>query len=139
VAVGAFNDRSVVPNDDMVAAALADSNPLWEELQNHVHEFYPNITKEWKHYGKASGWTCKLISGKRNMLFFTPQNGCFRVRIVLGERAAARAGSADLPDDIKEAIRTAAPYVEGRGIDVDISRSEQLDAVKSLLRIKLEN
>ena len=121
----------------MVAAALKDTNSIWEELQSCVKEEFPNITGEWKHYGKASGWTYKLISNKRNLLFFVPQNGCFRVRIVVGEKEAACVASTNLPDEIKVAIQTATPYAEGRSIDIDINSYEQLEAVKILLKIKM--
>jgi len=139
MAVSIFDEKSAAPADETVAAALADANALWDALQAHVREAYPDITKEWKHYGKAAGWTCKLVSKKRNLLFFIPQNGRFRVRVVLGEKAAACAEFADLPDEIKDAIRAAVPYAEGRSVDMDISRAEQLDAVKLLLKIKFEN
>jgi hypothetical protein len=123
----------------MVADILGDSLPFWEELRNHVHEKYPNISGEWKYYGKASGWVFKTISKKRNLFFFIPQSGCFKLNFVFGEKAAACIGAADLPDEIKEKIRNATPYVEGRSISLDIHRLEQLDMVKRLIEIKYKN
>jgi len=121
----------------MVSAALGGAAPLWDELRTHVGENYPDITGEWKHYGKAAGWTYKLISKKRNLLFFIPRTDCFRVRIVLGEKASACAEKDDgLPEEIKAAIHAATPYAEGRSIDIDVNRREQLEAIKCLLKIK---
>ena len=139
MAVSILDDKSVVPNSGMVAAVLTGSFSLWDELVNHVKTKYPSITEEWKHYGKAFGWTFKLISKKRNLLFIVPLNGCFRVRFVLGDKAAACAEAAGLPHEIKEAISVATPNVEGRSVDIDICRYEQLEAVKTLLKIKFEN
>jgi len=139
MAVSFFDDKAITPDDCMVTQALAGAQPWWDELQKHIQENYPSVTGEWKHYGKASGWTLRLLSKKRNLLFFIPQDGAFRLRIVLGEKAAACAEAAELPDEIKEAIRTATPYAEGRSIDIDISSHEQLDTVKRLLKIKFEN
>jgi len=45
----------------------------------------------------------------------------------------------ELTEEIKEAFHTATPYVEGHGIDIDIHRHGQLEAVKHLLKIKFEN
>ena len=139
MSVSFFDNKDVIPNDNMVAEALNDTYSLWLELQDHIQENYTNITKEWKHYGKASGWTQKVISVKRNLLFFIPQNGCFRIRIVLGDKAAACAEASELPDEIKDSIRNATTYAEGRSLDLDISNQEQLCAVKRLLEIKLVN
>jgi hypothetical protein len=139
MAVSIFDDKSVTPDNDMVAVVLADAYSLWEELQNHIQCEYPNVAGEWKHYGKAAGWSFLLKSKKRTLIYLVPNNGYFRIRVVLGEKAVACAESSELPNDIKEAIRAATPYVEGRSIDIDISRNEQLETVKNLLKIKFEN
>lgn len=138
--LSAFDDKSIMPDDLMVSVALGDASSVWDELRAYVGDNYPSITGEWKHYGKAAGWSYKLISKKRNLLFFVPRIGCFRLRIVLGEKASAYAeGDSELPIEIKEAIRAATPYTEGRSIDIDVNRREQLEAIKCLLKIKNEN
>ena len=82
-----FDDKGIMPDDKMVSTALGSASSVWDELRTHVKDNYPNITGEWKHYGKAAGWTYKLISKKRNLLFFVPMADCFRLRIVLGDKA----------------------------------------------------
>ena len=128
-----------MPDEGMAAAVLADTYPLWEELYNHVLENYPNIIRSWKHYGKNSGWHLKLLHKKRNLFFFTPLDGCFKVGFIFGDKAAARIEAEELPDEIKKSLRAAIRYSSGRGIDIEIKYSEQLDVVKKLLRIKFEN
>ena len=139
MAVSVFEDKSVTPDSGMIAGALAGAYPLWDELESHITDAYPNVTGEWKHYGKAAGWSYILKSKKRTLIYFIPNNGFFRVRVVLGEMAASCAEGAGLPDEIKEAIRAATPYVEGRSVDIDISRGEQLGPVRELVKIKFEN
>ena len=138
--ISAFDNKAILPDDSMVAAALGAAFPVWEELRTHTRDNFPDINGEWKHYGKAAGWTYKLLSKKRNLLFFIPLTGAFRLRIVLGEKAAARAEALpELPLEIKAAICAATAYAEGRSIDIDIDRREQLDAVQCLLKIKYES
>ena len=124
MAISFFDSNDVIPDENMVEDALADSLPLWVELQDYVLENYPDVTGEWKFYGKSSGWVFKLLSKKRNLLFFTPKEGCFRLRFGISEKAAACIESADLPDEIKEAVRIATPYAEGRSIDLDMYPAE---------------
>ena len=124
MAVSIFDDKSVMPDDSMVADALAESYLFWVKLQNYVWETYPNVTGEWKHYGKSSGWVFKLLSKKRNLLFFIPKSRCFRLRFGINEKAADSIETADLPDVIIEAVRTATPYTEGRSIDLDFYSNE---------------
>ena len=138
--LSAFDDKTIIPDDGMISDALGETAPIWHELRSYVEETYPNVIGEWKHYGKAAGWTYKLVSKKWNLLFAVPMNGCFRVRIVLGEKGCACVeADSELTEEIKEAFRNAVPYTEGRSIDIDIACPEQLEAVKRLLKIKYEN
>ncbi len=139
MAVSILDDKAMVPDRGIVASVLTDAYSLWDELVTHVKATYPSVVEEWKHYGKAFGWTFKLLSKKRNLLFLVPLKGSFRVRFVLGEKAAACAEAASLPEEIKQAIRAATPHTEGRSIDIEITRPEQLKPVRSLLKIKYEN
>jgi len=124
MAVSIFEDKAAMPDDSMVADALADSFLIWKGLQSYVQENYPSVKSEWKHYGKSSGWVLKTLSKKRNLLFFIPKNGCFRLRFGVSEKVAPEIETADLPDVIKEAVRIATPYTEGRSIDVDFYSNE---------------
>ena len=145
--LSAFGDKKIMPNDSMVTIVLSNTAPIWDELYTHVSENYPNIIGEWKHYGNAAGWTFKLmtspgrdIAKKRNLLFFVPRNGCFRLRIVLGEKGCTCVeNNSKLPKEIKQAFRDAIPHTEGRSIDIDVVRHEQLEAIKILLKIKFDN
>jgi hypothetical protein len=138
--LSAFDDKDTMPDDDMVSAVLGAVSSVWDELRTHAVDTYPGVTSEWKHYGKAAGWSCKLISKKRNLLFFVPRTDCFRLRFVFGEKACALIEADDeLPSDIKESVRAAIAYKEGRSIDIDVTRQEQLEVVKRLLKIKYEN
>jgi hypothetical protein len=138
MAVSFFDNKAVMPSDRMVVDVLAESHSLWVELQNYVRENYPSIKGEWKHYGKSSGWVFKLLSKKRNLLFFIPQNGYFRLRFGISEKAAACIEVADLPNEIKEAVRVATPYMEGRSIDLDMSPNEIKIMGTHLTNVKYE-
>jgi hypothetical protein len=64
----------------------------------------------------------------------------FRLRVVLGEKGCACVETDnELPAEIKQAFRDAVPYTEGRSVDIDVERREQILAIKRLLKIKHEN
>jgi hypothetical protein len=139
MAVSIFDDVSVVPDNDMVAMVLVDVYSLWAELHNHVRDVYPGFVGEWKFYGKSSGWSYLLKSKKRTLIYLLPNRGYFRVRIVLGEKAVACVAASEIPVAIKMAVCMATSYVEGRSLDLDICKREQLAVVKNLLKIKFEH
>ena len=160
MAVSFFDNKAIVPDESMVAMALGESYSLWVDIQSHVKENYPNIFGEWKFYGKSSGWTYKLLSKKRNILFFVPLDGCFRIRVCIAEKTIEKVEFSNLPDDVKKAYGIATAYTEGLSVDFDICSNntklmayvkdeglvdagsfsnEPVDVIKKLLQIKFED
>ena len=139
MSVSVFSEKSVLPDNEMLAAGLGETWVLWQELEGFIENKYPEVSGQWKHYGKASGWSWVIKSKKRSLIYMIPLKEKFRIRIVLGEKAAQQALAGDLSDQLKSTIREARAYTEGRSIDLDIDESRQLDEVKALLAIKYEN
>ena len=139
MAASIFADKEIIPNDGMVAAAVADTYSLWKELLSHVRAKYPDICGEWKNYGKQAGWTLSLKSKKRTLCYFIPKEGSFSINFVFGDRAVAAAESSELPREIIGDILASRRYAEGRSVAVDVKDAQALESVKLLLKIKYEN
>jgi len=160
MSISFFDDKAIMPNEGMVSDILSDAYDLWVKLRNHIDCNYPDISEEWKFYNKFSGWILLIKTKKRTLTYLTPRDKHFRVRFALSEKMLASVESSELPTEIKEAARTATPYMEGRSIDIDISANEakvmayikdrslvdigtilekQFAVVKSLVQIKFEN
>ena len=135
MAASFFDEKHLMPNEEMVASVLADAYPLLCELLDYIQGEYENTSGGWKYYGKAAGWCYKLSDGKRTVINYVPNEGSFRVRVGIVETEAYMEIE-ELPDDIKDAISAAIHYAEGRFIDIEVSRSEQLSIVKTLLKIR---
>ncbi|MCG8607702.1 DUF3788 domain-containing protein [bacterium] len=76
MAESAFDDKTIQPDDQRLAAILGDSATLWEEIKKYLKDGYGETTEEWKFYGQKSGWILKTLRKKRNLFFFTPVEGC---------------------------------------------------------------
>lgn len=76
---------------------------------------------------------------KRTILYLTPLEGRFRVAFVLGERAVAVVEESSVPEGIKQELRNARKYAEGRGLALEIKVAKDLKAVKQLAAIKMAN
>ena len=68
-----------------------------------------------------------------------PCASCFRVSLVLGDRAVAAARASDLPKTLLKEIAGARRYAEGTGIRLLIKTAEDLAPVRTLVEIKLQN
>ncbi|MFQ5641020.1 MAG: DUF3788 domain-containing protein [bacterium] len=134
-----FDDKSNQPDEDSLGEILATSAEYWTELKKYLEEKYGPITEEWKFYNQKSGWILKVLRKKRNLFFFTPLNGYFRVAFVFGDRAVAAVERSDLPEDIINTLRNARKYMEGRGLQIDVKLAGALENVKKLIEIKINN
>lgn len=134
-----FEDKSSLPDEIALQKALAGSYILWEELKGFIIDNFPKISEEWKHYGAKSGWVKKVYSKKRNLMFFTPRDGYFRVGMVFGDKAVKVILDSGLPQRIIDEISNARKYAEGRGIRIEAKSESDIENLKKLLLIKFDN
>ncbi len=134
-----FGDKAIKPDDDLLVAALGNSADYWQDIKNHLSEQYGELTEDWKYYGQKSGWTLKTLKKKRNLFFFLPLEGSFKITFVFGDKAVAAIERSDFPDEIIDTLRNARKYAEGRGLQLQVTSADDVENVKKLVEIKLSN
>lgn len=139
MAASFFEDKATIPDDKMLAKALGKSNRLWQEIKKNLKAEYGELTEEWKFYGRKSGWILKTLQKKRNLFFFIPLKGSFQVSFVFGEKAVAAVQKSGLPKEIITELKNARKYVEGRGLRIDVKNSTDIENIKKLVEIKINN
>jgi len=136
---GILTDKSHIPDDRALGAALGPAFKLWTNLKSSIDDAYGPLTPEWKHYGARSGWTLKLLRGKRNLFFMFPGKGFFTVAFLFGDRAVGAVGASDLPKSLIEELKGARRYAEGRGLRLDVRNKSAAGRVLKLVDIKMHN
>ena len=128
-----FGEKALVPNEEMLAGALAGSKAWWNRVSSHVEAACGNVRAEWKYYTKKAGWTLVVKSGERTILYLIPLEGCFKASFVFGEKAVAAAQNAGLPAEVAALISEAKPYVEGRSFMIDVQTEADVDIAFKLI------
>jgi hypothetical protein len=139
MALSMLDDKSVVPDDKQLEAAVGKSFKLWSDIRGHIFERYRKVVEEWTHSGKNYGWSWRAKQGKRTLVYLIPQKGFFLAAFCFGDKAVAMIEASDVPEAIKEGLRTARKYAEGRGIRFEIRKSGDVKTVRTLLEIKTAN
>ena len=134
-----FNNKQVMPDEAALTAEIGETKEVLDQICRFIETETGQLTREWKHYGQKSGWTLKLLSKKRNLLFVGPEEGYFVIAFVFGDRAVEAVLKSQLPENIKNDLQNARKYAEGRGIRFEIRDGRELESVLQLIRIKLEN
>ena len=139
MAVSVFDDKAVEPTNRMLVRALGKSNGLWKEIKKHLRAEYGELTEDWKFYGQKSGWILKTLRKKRNLFFFVPLEGSFKLSFVFGDKAVAAAEQSDLPKDLIKTLKNARKYAEGRGLQIEVKETADVENIKELVEIKVNN
>jgi hypothetical protein len=134
----AFIGRKTQPSAKDLAATLGDSLQAWKELAVWL-KGKGISTKEWSSFSPRYGWALRPKLKSRNILYMGPCSGCFRVSLVLGDRAVAAARASDLPKALLKEIAATRRYAEGTGVRLLVKSAEDLAPVRTLVEIKLQN
>jgi hypothetical protein len=137
MAWSALDDKSKKPDDGMVADVLGESKGLWDAILAHLAREYPRVQNEWGFTGAKWGWSLRPKDKKRTILYLTPGQGSFLVSFALGEKAVAAAENSELPPHVLDEIHNAKPYVEGRGVRVEVRRQADVETIKKLIALKM--
>jgi hypothetical protein len=134
----AFIGKKVKPTTAEVAAALAKTAALWQQLVDELAERRVTF-QEWVCLEQKYGWSLRLKRNKRTIVHMEPCKDCFRVLFILGDKALAAVPQSDLPPRLRKQIEDAPFYSEGAGIRLVVKAAPDLPAVLKLATLKLEN
>jgi len=132
----AFIGNKNPPSPKDLTATLGSSAAAWKELTVWLPQKGLSCT-EWHSSSPKHGWALRPKLKSRNILYMGPCQGCFRVSLVLGDRAVAAARASDLPKAVLKEIAGAKRYGEGTPVRLTIKTPEDLVPVRILVDIKL--
>jgi hypothetical protein len=134
-----FDNKNKVPDDNDLQEAFGAAKKLWYELRAYIKDTYDGVKEEWKFYGKKYGWQMKLPSKKRNIMFLIPRRGYFLAVFVFGEKAVEAIANSSLDQSIITAIKEARKYAESRGLKIEVKSGKDMENIKILSHIKMNN
>ena len=124
------------PSAAELAAALGTAETAWTGIIAAVRERFAPLEVQWKPSKSAFGRICLLRHQQRTLLYLTPGDAEITVAIVLGERAYSLAMAGSIPARIKQLLREARPYAEGRGIRFPVKSGRDIPMIAKLVEIK---
>jgi len=134
-----FIDKAVLPTEKDLGEKLGATFPIWNDLKNYLNKILSNPAEEWNFPGKKYGWSFRMKSKKRNIIYFIPLDEFFKVAFVFGMKAFEKVLESNVKERIKKELSEARVYAEGRGVRIDIHEENDIQDIKTLVQIKLEN
>jgi hypothetical protein len=139
ISPNAFAGQAEPPAQKALESALGPSLPLWDRLVAELKEELKLDGADWHSSGVKYGWALRLQLKKRNIVYLGPRAGSFMTAFVLGDNAIAAVRKSKLPADLLQTIAKTKRYGEGTPVRVEVKRPEDLNVVKILAKIKVEN
>lgn len=136
--ISIFSDKQVKPTEKDLAVVLNSTYSLWKELRDYVYGRYPMATDEWNYPGKKYGWSYRIRDRKRAIIYMMPGESSFMVAFVFGQKAVDRILESNIAETIRNDLRKAKAYAEGRGIRIDVTDDTLMSDIKRLIQIKLD-
>jgi len=133
-----FSNNAVVPDYKMLSEALGDFHKAWLEIRDYVYTLYPKAMEEWYFPGLKYGWSYRIKDKKRAIIYLLPRDKFFITAFVFGEKAVNDTLGSDISNEIKEIIKSARVYAEGRGFRIEIKTGAIVEDIKKLVAIKLK-
>jgi len=134
-----FAGQSVAPTGKELAAVLGSNLVLWTRLVSDLRQELKLDGEDWHSSGLKYGWSCRLQRKKRNIVYLGPRVGRFVAAFALGDKALAVARQSGLPARVLNMLADAKRYAEGTAVRIEVSSPEDLEIVKALARVKVEN
>lgn len=132
-----FPDKEKKPTQDDLINHLGGTFKIWQDIKDCTLAKYPKATEEWNY--SSSGWSFRLKDKKRAIIYLLPRQGFFKVAFVFGQKAVDRIMDSDADQFIKSELQSARPYVEGRGIRIDVKDHRLFNDIKFLIEVKLSH
>lgn len=137
--ISIFTDKSIIPTDHEVRDKLGSTYKLWQKIHAQVMEKYPEGKPGWNYPGKKYGWSFRIKDKRRAILYLLPRDRYFKVAFVFGEKALGVIMQSQIAQEIKDELRLARKYAEGRGVSIDVRSGEVLEDIGRLIEIKLKH
>jgi hypothetical protein len=134
-----FDDKTTKPDEMALLKAIGKRAVHWKKIKGNLEKDYGELIEDWKYYGQKTGWLLKVLRKKRNLFFFIPLKGIFRIAFVFGEKAVCAVESSDLPETIKQELKNTRKYAEGRGLRIDVKSAKDVENIRKLVEIKVKN
>jgi hypothetical protein len=135
----AFAGHENRPTESELLPALGKAHSLWKGLVTDLKRDLKLDAEEWNSSSIKAGWSLRLQRKKRNIVYLLPSTSCFLASFALGDKALAAARIAKLPPSTHKLIDEAKRYAEGTAVRIEVHDPKDVDIVKTLAKIKLEN
>ena len=133
-----LNDKSVMPNEQIVFSIIGDKHILWQKIMKYLHDNHTDITEVWRYYNDGKSWLFRTMKKEKTIFWIRVLEDTFRIAFYFGDKAEPMIEQSDLPEGIKNDFRNAKRFNTTRGISIEMADPADVDNAIKLIELKLQ-
>ena len=130
------NDKDEYPDDEVLSRYLGNAKNTWDSFIDLIDEVYPSFSGEWRYYNDGKNWLYKLTKKKKTICWISVYHNMFKTTFYFSDKAEDLIANSKLKNDYKDQLIHGKRYGKIKGVTVEIKKSPDLIAIKSLIEIK---
>jgi hypothetical protein len=135
-----LNDKFIRPNDEIIFSIIGDTELLWKQTFSYLFDNYKNTSANWKYSDCGKEWFCQGLNGKKSLFWIQIQKkNSFSIGFPFGDKLESIILQSTLSDNIKNEFINAKRFNTTRYIAIDVVDSKDLENVKKLIDLKINN
>ena len=133
-----LNDKSVMPNEELVFSIIGDKRILWQKIINYLNDNYNDIIEVWRYYNDGKSWLFRTLKKGKTIFWIRVLEHTFRIAFYFSDKAEPMIDQSDLPESIKNDFRNAKRFNTTRGISIEMADDTDADNAIKLIELKFK-
>ncbi|MBP8304599.1 MAG: DUF3788 family protein [Phycisphaerae bacterium] len=131
-----LNDPEAYPDEEVLRRALGRAKPAWDAFQGFIADRHPSLSGQWRYYRDGKSWLYKLTNKKQTVCWISVYPNAFKTAFYFPDRAEPFITASALDRAYVDQFVHGKRYGRIRGITVQIEKTADLKAAKTLIEIK---
>jgi hypothetical protein len=131
-----LNDKNEYPDDAVLSRYLGKVKRTWDSFIDFINENYPSFSGQWRYYIDGKSWLYKLTKKKKTVSWISIYHNKFKTTFYFPDKAEELIKTSKLNKEYIDQFVHGKKYGKIRGISVEIKKSANLNATKTLIEIK---
>ena len=135
-----LNDKMIKPDDLLIFSIIGNTELLWKQMFSYLYDHYKDISVIWKYSNCGKEWFCQGLKKKKSLFWIhIREKNSFSIGFPFGDKMEPVILQSKLPERIKNEYMNAKKFSTTRYIPVKVEDHKDLENVKILIDLKINN
>jgi hypothetical protein len=131
-----LRDPQILPASEVLAEALCDSYPVFDELIKTVTDPAIGLVADWHYYNDGKAWLCKVVYKKKTVFWLSVWDGFFKTTFYFTEKNCTGIFEMEIDETIKKEFSACQPIGKLLPLTFEMKQKEQLPDLLKIIEYK---